>query len=80
MQFLFFINVYTFLFYCICVRWSYLLVSTCVVLGVVFILLCADHSSRGVLPTVMRCVWSRNLKNEEVMARVGPQRQREKNG
>jgi len=21
-----------------------------------------------------RCVWSRNLKNEEAMARVGPQR------
>ena len=34
-----------------------------------------DHSSRGVLLTVMRrCVWSRNLKNEEAMARVGPQR------
>ena len=32
-------------------------------------------SSRGVLPTVMRrCVWSRNLKNEEAMARVGSQR------
>ena len=28
----------------------------------------ADHSSRGVLPTVMRrCVWSRNLKNGEAM-------------
>jgi len=39
----------------------------------------ADHSSRGVLPTVMRlCVWSRNLKNEEAMARVGPQRHRGK--
>jgi hypothetical protein len=26
----------------------------------------ADHSSRGVLPTmVRRCVWSRNLVNEE---------------
>jgi hypothetical protein len=26
----------------------------------------ADHSSRGVLPTVLcHCVWSRNLKNEE---------------
>jgi len=35
----------------------------------------ADHSSRGVLPNVVRrCVWSRNLKNEEAMARVGPQR------
>ena len=29
----------------------------------------ADHSSRGIPPTVMRrCVWSRNLKNEEAMA------------
>jgi hypothetical protein len=28
----------------------------------------ADHSSVGVLPTVVRrCVWSRNLKNEEAM-------------
>jgi len=37
----------------------------------------ADHSSRGVLPTVMRrCVWSRNRKNEEAMACVGPQRHR----
>ena len=25
-----------------------------------------------------RCVWSRNLKNEEVMVRVGPQRHRKK--
>jgi len=25
-----------------------------------------------------RCVWSRNLKNEEAMARVGPQRHKEK--
>jgi hypothetical protein len=26
----------------------------------------ADHSSRGVLPTVLcHCVWSRNLKNED---------------
>ena len=40
----------------------------------------ADHSSRGVLPTVMRrCVWSRNLKNEEAMAGVGPQRHRKEN-
>ena len=37
----------------------------------------ADHSSREVLPTVMRrCVWSRNLKNEEAMVPVGPQRHR----
>ena len=26
-----------------------------------------------------RCVWSRNRKNEEAMARVGPQRHRKKN-
>ena len=32
----------------------------------------ADHSSRGVLPTqACYCVWSNNLKNEEVLARVG---------
>jgi hypothetical protein len=35
----------------------------------------ADHSSRGVLPNVVRrFVWSRNVKNEEAMASVGPQR------
>ena len=29
----------------------------------------ADHSSRGLLPTVVRrCVWSRNLVNEETLA------------
>jgi len=33
----------------------------------------ADHSFRGVLPTVVCCVGSRNLVNE-AMARVGPQR------
>ena len=34
-----------------------------------------DHSSRGVLPTVVRrCLCSRNLKNEEAMTRVGSQR------
>jgi len=39
----------------------------------------ADHSSRGVLPNVMRrCVWSRNPKNKETMARVGSQRYRKK--
>jgi hypothetical protein len=39
----------------------------------------ADHSSRGVLPTVVRCcVWSRNFKNEEAMTRVGSQRHRKK--
>ena len=32
----------------------------------------ADHSSKGVLPTVMsQCVWSRNLVNEEAMAHWG---------
>jgi len=30
-----------------------------------------DHSFRGVLPTVARrCVWSRNLENEEAKARI----------
>jgi len=34
----------------------------------------ADHSSRGVLPTVIRhFLYSRNLKNEVAMARVRPQ-------
>ena len=37
-----------------------------------------DHSSRGVISNVVRrCVWSRNLKNEEAMASVGPQRHKE---
>jgi len=37
----------------------------------------ADHPSRGVPPTVVRrCVWSRNLTNEQAVARVGPQRYR----
>jgi hypothetical protein len=32
----------------------------------------ADHSSRGVLPTVLRrCVWSRNFVNEEALAHWG---------
>ena len=40
----------------------------------------ADHSSRGVLPTVVRrYVWSRNLKTEEAITRVGSQRHGEKN-
>jgi len=40
----------------------------------------ADHSSRGVLLTVVHhYVWTINLRNEEVMARVGPQRLRKKN-
>ena len=38
----------------------------------------ADHSSRGVLPTVVRrCVCEQGtFKNEVVMARVGPHRHR----
>jgi len=36
-----------------------------------------DRSSRGVLPTVThRCVRSRNWRNEEAIARVGPQHHR----
>jgi hypothetical protein len=32
----------------------------------------ADHSSRGVIPTVLRrCVWSTNLVNEEALAHWG---------
>jgi len=32
----------------------------------------ANHSSRGVVPSVMRrCVWSRNLVNEEALAHWG---------
>jgi len=32
----------------------------------------ADHSSRGVLLTVVcRCAWSRNLVNEEALAHWG---------
>jgi hypothetical protein len=39
----------------------------------------ADNSSRGVLPTVVRrCVWSRNLVNEEAMAHWGLSRQKQK--
>jgi hypothetical protein len=37
----------------------------------------ANHSSRGVLPTVARrCVWLRNLVDEEAIARAGLQSQR----
>jgi hypothetical protein len=37
----------------------------------------ADHTSRGVLATVARrCVWSRNLVDEEAIARAGLQSQR----
>ena len=40
----------------------------------------ADHSSRGVLPTVVRrCVWSRNLVNEEGLAHWGVLRQKQTN-
>ena len=39
----------------------------------------ADYSPRGVLLTVVRrWVWSRNLKNEEAIPRVGPQRHKKK--
>ena len=35
----------------------------------------ADHSSRGVLPTVVRrCVWSINLDNDEALAHYGGSR------
>ena len=37
---------------------------------------CDDHSSRGVLPTVVRrCVLSRNLMNEEALVHWGLSRQ-----
>jgi len=40
----------------------------------------ADHSSRGVLPTVVRrCVWSRNLVSEEALAHWGLSRQKQTN-
>jgi hypothetical protein len=36
-----------------------------------------DHSSRGVLPSmVRRCVWSRNLMNKEALAHWGLLRQK----
>jgi len=39
----------------------------------------ADHSSKGVLPTVVRrCVGSRNLENEEALAHWGLLRQKKK--
>jgi hypothetical protein len=39
----------------------------------------ADHSSRGILRIVARrCMWSRNLVNEEVIVRAGLQSQRKK--
>jgi hypothetical protein len=31
----------------------------------------ADHSSRGLIPTVASRVWSRNLVDEEAIARAG---------
>ena len=41
----------------------------------------ADHSSREVLPTVVRrWVWSRNLKNREAVSGVGPQHHRGEKG
>ena len=57
-----------------------------VCLSIVSVLCCqvevsasAEHSTGGVLPTVLRrCMWSRILMNEEAMARVGPQCHRER--
>jgi hypothetical protein len=49
----------------------------CVVCGQVEVPARADHSSRGILPTVARrCVWSRNLVDEETIARAGLQSHR----
>ena len=47
--------------------------------GVVFFQVeVSDHSSRGVLPTVVRrCVGSRNLVNEEVLVHWGLLRQKQ---
>jgi len=40
----------------------------------------ADHSSTGVLPTVVRrCVWSRNVVYEEALAHWGLPRQKQRN-
>jgi hypothetical protein len=39
----------------------------------------ADHWSISVLPTVVRhCVWSRNLKNVETIAHIGPRHHKKK--
>ena len=55
-------------------------VSLLCVLCVVRSLRQVDHSSRGVLPTVVRrCVWSRNLVNEEDLAHWGLSRQKQTN-
>ena len=41
--------------------------------------LCDELITRPVLPTVVRrCVWSRNIKNEKAMTRVGSQRHSKK--
>ena len=50
--------------------WKFVCCECCVLSGRA--LRRADHSSRGVLPTVVRhCVWSRNLVNEETLAHRG---------
>jgi len=49
-------------------------------LWVLCVLRVAYHSSRWVLPTVVRrCVWSRKFNNEQATVRVGSQRHREEN-
>ena len=51
--------------------WIYVCCECCVLSGKRS-LRRADHSSRGVLPTVVcRCVWSRNFVNEEARAHWG---------
>ena len=45
----------------------------------IYIWIQSDHSSRGVLPTVVRrWVWSRNHKNEEAVTQVGLKRHKKK--
>jgi hypothetical protein len=45
---------------------------SCWMLCVVRSLRCADHSSRGVLPSVVwRCMWSKNLAHEEALIHCG---------
>jgi hypothetical protein len=39
----------------------------------------ADHSSKGVIPTVVRRVWSINLVNQEALAHWGLSRQKQTN-
>ena len=59
--------------------WMSVCCKCCVLPGRERSLRWADHSFRGVLPTVMRrCVWSRNLVNEEALAHWGLSYQRKK--